>query len=253
MWNYLFNYENIVSLIVYPLIIHLSAYWIPASFYAFLDYYCTKDESFKLKYKLQPDNTDSITLESYTRAIRIALKNQIWFTIMLLTVYPLCLTRGININNEFKYHEIITDGLMTYFIISCLFYYIHRALHLPYFYKRIHKMHHEWHAPIACAAIYAHPIEHIANNVVPLLVPSIILKLHPYILYSLIFIATFHSVNVHSGYNFRVIQALDHDNHHKYFNFNYGAGLNWFDKLHNTYYYSKNEKKESEQLIVSTI
>ena len=26
----------------------------------------------------------------------------------------------------------------------------------------------------------------------------------------------------------------DHDNHHKYFIYNYGAGLNWFERFHGT-------------------
>lgn len=38
-----------------------------------------------------------------------------------------------------------------------LFYGFHRILHTKYFYKRIHKIHHEWKAPIGVIAIYAHP------------------------------------------------------------------------------------------------
>ena len=39
-----------------------------------------------------------------------------------------------------------------------------RLLHHRLLYKHMHKIHHEWQAPIAMAANYAHPIEHILTG-----------------------------------------------------------------------------------------
>jgi len=40
-----------------------------------------------------------------------------------------------------------------------LFYVSHRALHMPGLYKRIHKIYHEFKAPVALVAQYAHLVE----------------------------------------------------------------------------------------------
>ena len=50
-----------------------------------------------------------------------------------------------------------------------LFYYTHRALHHPLLYKWVHRYHHsEWKVPIALTTYYAHPIEHLFNNLAPI-------------------------------------------------------------------------------------
>jgi|LakMenEpi03Aug12_release.lakeMendotaPanAssembly.Ray.scaffolds.fasta_scaffold4459144_1 sterol desaturase/sphingolipid hydroxylase (fatty acid hydroxylase superfamily) len=50
------------------------------------------------------------------------------------------------------------------------FYWAHRVFHLPYFYKRFHKKHHEFKNTITLAAVklifktYAHPVENLICN-----------------------------------------------------------------------------------------
>ena len=41
-----------------------------------------------------------------------------------------------------------------------------RLLHHRSLYKHMHKIHHEWQAPIAMAANYAHPVEHIVTAII---------------------------------------------------------------------------------------
>ena len=55
--------------------------------------------------------------------------------------------------------EVLSHILCFTLIEEILFYYGHAAFHIPYFYQRIHKQHHEFKAPFALAAAYAHPIE----------------------------------------------------------------------------------------------
>lgn len=42
--------------------------------------------------------------------------------------------------------------------------YLSRLLHHPKLFKKIHKKHHEWTAPIGVVSIYADPIEHVVNT-----------------------------------------------------------------------------------------
>lgn len=39
-----------------------------------------------------------------------------------------------------------------------------RLFHHPHLYKRFHKQHHEWTAPIGLVATYAHPLEHVVGG-----------------------------------------------------------------------------------------
>jgi methylsterol monooxygenase len=64
--------------------------------------------------------------------------------------------------------SIIKDWIGFLFLEEISFYYTHRLFHSPKFYKYIHEIHHEWQAPIAIADKYAHPIEHIVSNLMPL-------------------------------------------------------------------------------------
>lgn len=52
-------------------------------------------------------------------------------------------------------------------VVEIGFYYTHRLLHHPYLYKQIHKKHHTWISPVAISAAYCHPIEHLASNMLP--------------------------------------------------------------------------------------
>ena len=42
----------------------------------------------------------------------------------------------------------------------------------------IHKFHHEWTAPVGVASIYAHPLEHLLSNLLPVFIGPFIMKSH---------------------------------------------------------------------------
>lgn len=114
------------------------------------------------------------------------------------------------------------------------FYYIHRAFHHPRIYKYIHKRHHTFTAPMAFSAQYAHPIEHITANVMPIVLPLALRRAH--LLSSMIFVAfeLWEAAADHSGYDFvKLPPAQIHDLHHEKFNVNYST-VGIMDWIHGT-------------------
>ena len=82
---------------------------------------------------------------------------------------------------------------------DAMFYCSHRLLHTPYFYKRIHKMHHEYESVVGIASEHAHPIEFVVGNLGPVIVGPLLCNAHASTL--LIFLALRIAVSVeeHSG------------------------------------------------------
>eukprot|EP01094_Clydonella_sp_ATCC50884_P026047 TRINITY_DN7024_c0_g1_i2.p1 TRINITY_DN7024_c0_g1~~TRINITY_DN7024_c0_g1_i2.p1 ORF type:complete len:189 (-),score=72.89 TRINITY_DN7024_c0_g1_i2:203-769(-) len=114
------------------------------------------------------------------------------------------------------------------------FFYSHWAFHHERFYKPFHKFHHEFKAPIAMACVYAHPLEHIVANLLPLLLGPILVHGHVIELWAWLTIGILSTINGHSGYQMPGFpDAFTHDYHHEAFNYNFGA-LGICDWLHGT-------------------
>jgi len=132
-----------------------------------------------------------------------------------------------------------------------------------------HKKHHTFRAPIALAATYAHPLETILNNALPLIAGPLLCRSHVVTYWLWLVVAIVGTMHHHSGY--RYVQhepetavaihlshsrdigsfpwdpAFDHnpdfhDYHHEIFNCNYGL-LGWLDRLHGTYVSKKQHKQ----------
>jgi sterol desaturase/sphingolipid hydroxylase (fatty acid hydroxylase superfamily) len=129
---------------------------------------------------------------------------------------------------------LLRDIVVWMAVNEVLFFYIHRWFHVnKKMYKMVHKIHHKWTAPISYVAIYAHPLEHLLSNLMPLLMGMVLCGTHVLAAHVLIFISLVHTTVVHSGYWVCDDNGM-HDEHHKKFNVNYGvSGL--MDKWYGTY------------------
>ena len=117
-------------------------------------------------------------------------------------------------------------------------YCIHRGLHHPMLYKRLHKPHHKWIMPTPFAAYAFHPIDGFLQStpyhIFPFLFPL------QKIVYVFMFIfINFWTIFIHDGEyvaNNPVINgAACHSIHHFAFNYNYGQYTTLWDRLGGSY------------------
>lgn len=107
-------------------------------------------------------------------------------------------------------------------IVETWFFFSHWGLHHPLFYSKIHKLHHRFKAPVAVASMYAHPIEFVVGNLTGVILGPMLTHCHPITSYVWICNALILTGGSHSGYKF--FFADFHDQHHQYFDYNFGVG-----------------------------
>lgn len=131
------------------------------------------------------------------------------------------------------------------------FYHTHRLLHHPKLYPYIHKKHHEFYDTIALSSEYAHPVEFVLGNLIPLGLGVTLLFGRAHLLSFLVFIALrlTETVESHGGYDFPWaitrflpfgVSSKYHNHHHMKNIGNYGSFFIWWDSIYgtNSYYYN---------------
>ncbi|GGB72579.1 sterol desaturase family protein [Blastomonas aquatica] len=122
------------------------------------------------------------------------------------------------------------------------FYWTHRWMHQPKWFRIAHAVHHESRPPTAWAAMSFHPIEALTGAfVIPLLV--FIIPIHIAMLGLVLFIMTLMGVTnhmgwelfprwlVHGGLGKGLITASHHQHHHARYTCNYGLYFRFWDRL----------------------
>ena len=134
-------------------------------------------------------------------------------------------------------------SLLIYLLVhDTWFYWTHRLMHRPSWYKAMHAVHHASRPPTAWAAMSFHPWEAVSGAlVIPLLV--FVIPIHVAMLGAVLAIMTLMGVTnhmgwemfprgmVHGGVGKWLITASHHELHHQKYGCNYGLYFRHWDRL----------------------
>ncbi|KAH8265910.1 hypothetical protein KR038_010458 [Drosophila bunnanda] len=218
-------------------VVIFSVYWLYAAIFTLMD--ITNRPRFLRKYKIQPGQNEPVDLRRLWSAVKVVLFNLTVVNLLTSWVFFELVFKSEN-SSDIRvlptFRRAVRDVATFVVLEEVMFYYAHRLLHHRSVYKYVHKKHHEWTAPIAAITLYAHPVEHIVANLLPVATSLALLGTHVALAYVIFALAIVNSMSDHTGYSFpwSAGSVRFHDYHHAKFNYNYGV-LGLLDKLHGTY------------------
>ncbi|KAI9925461.1 hypothetical protein ASPWEDRAFT_41549 [Aspergillus wentii DTO 134E9] len=246
LWfNIVSSYSPLSIEFIGTLLVQTTFVWLLSLCYISLD---TLFPSFSQRHKIQPAARQPSRHDIW-RCVVVVAQNQVLMSSIHL-IQLLALNRlgyrssAYRVEASFPtvtevFRDIILSGLMR----EVIYYYNHRLLHSSSrLYIQIHKKHHQFTAPFALATQFAHPLEHLLTNVLPVTLPPEMLGSHVLTFWISMALHLFSAVTVHSGYDFFNNMAKAHDLHHEKFNLHYGT-MGLLDWIHGTDKHKKDRKE----------
>jgi sterol desaturase/sphingolipid hydroxylase (fatty acid hydroxylase superfamily) len=131
-------------------------------------------------------------------------------------------------------------------------YWMHRLFHTPFLYKHIHKQHHFFQMPFSLCAEYAHPLDFVFCNYIPVMMGPCLFPQHVVIFWAWLALRILLATELHTGYSFPwnlenffyyYAGPKHHDRHHEAFMGNYGSTFKIWDIMFGTMSTQRREKE----------
>jgi len=225
------DYQKVVCMMTSVFVI---IYWTNGLFCMALEHLFTK---YLDKYRIQAE------VKAYSRPPTGKLIRNVLINTCLVPIIALVI--GLNVSfvpSDFEIpgpFEMLLSALTSIYFNEIFFFYGHWMFHANKFlYAKVHKVHHEFKAPCALAAVYCHPVELVVADFGPLGVGIVLFNHNLYFAAVFTTFAVLATQTHHCGFRWPWIaehgaQPDFHDYHHEKFTCNYG-NLGFLDAIHGT-------------------
>jgi len=238
--NYLNSHYDDILVVVFGTFLVHEVFWLIFNiFYLIID-----DYSLLQYYRLQKDKPTVASSVRWKYFFKL-IKGHVTELLPINAIaYPLFSWFGVSSTIPLPTWQTFLVQFLVFNIIEDFgFYWVHRWLHTPLMYKKIHYIHHEYTVPFSMVGEIAHPVEFLLNFLIPLMSGPFLMGLvqgvHIYTFWAWIIYRAMRSSDSHCGYYIpwhplRLIAfvyggAKYHDFHHMFAgrNNNYGSYKVW--------------------------
>jgi 4-alpha-methyl-delta7-sterol-4alpha-methyl oxidase len=176
-------------------------------------------------------------------SVKSWLVNSAWAFAGVVAAWPLFRLSGVHAGPLPAWWVILGQLVFFVYLDDVLYYVLHRTMHRPWLYKRIHAWHHRIVTPWAITGNYMHPLEFTATASVALIGPLLV-GAHVVTVWLWFAFRQWEAAEGHCGYDLPWTPthflpgndgARHHDWHHAKVRGNYAGFLTWMDRRCGTY------------------
>jgi sterol desaturase/sphingolipid hydroxylase (fatty acid hydroxylase superfamily) len=194
--------KDFVIVVIGTWLVHLLCLVVYHGFYLLIEKYDIFSQHRINKSPKQPISWEQKIQEFYRQLTGVLVEQ----LPLLIISYPLFHYFGISSTADLPTFTMFCFQFLVFNILEDTgFYWVHRLLHHPYLYGKIHARHHEFTETFSLNASYSHPIEFLFNVLLPLMSGPFLfgyfIGLHISIFWIWIAFREMRGADAHSGYH----------------------------------------------------